>query len=157
MFSEELPSVVIEGESISFLKKLPSFIGEKPFQEIIIPRYTVEQASDMATEYQYQWFDQMGTAYILNAKLSLYNLGITGGLGWEMIYAIERFIQNIWSKYDDYKLAILRGEDVVVDYSVVGEPPCKFKDLQWVLDLSYRAKEPNRIVNQDINFYINYN
>lgn len=160
-FSEVLQPLELI-DTLENLRARPDYISDVIFVPSPNQLYTIEQASDITKSYQYRYVDEMGGLYLLDAKFQIMLAGGTDpnsplNLPYVMILAMQRWIQKLWAKYDTYKIAIMDNQDVTeIDFSDVGEPPCPFKDIQWVIDPAYQAKEPNRQVNLNKDYYINW-
>jgi hypothetical protein len=71
-----------------------------------------------------------------------------------MIESVYRWIDKVWAKAFEYDATI----NAVIDFdNEVGLPACSFRDIIWITKPVYQAIDPNRVVNQDINYYINWN
>lgn len=140
------------------IKNLIGYITDYPFIPQYIPKYDIDFLIDEATKYQYEYFDSLGTTYLLNLKMTLMLSGISleNNLVYEMIKAVECFISKLWREYDKYKIMLANKQDFICDYSTVGLPPCKLADIKWIVDSSYRDIDSNRIVIDDIDYYKNY-
>ncbi len=135
-------------------------------KSVTYQKYTHTDIANLALAYQEQEYDNMGITYLQEVKLNLefYFLAKStpqaekmNVLPYCMILAVRKWIERIWAKYDVYKIQIL--DNVLIEnvsFEEVGNPPCSMKDVQWVVDANYQAKQPNRQVNTNITFYQDY-
>jgi hypothetical protein len=123
--------------------------------------YTKEYIHKLAEEYQDLHFDNKGMIFLSDLKTKLMFMlqgTVTSNLTYQMVEAVNRWVNKVWAKafeYDHESLVLFQTP--TLDYAnEVGLPPCTFRDILWTVDLQFQALEPNRPVNQDINYYINW-
>jgi hypothetical protein len=121
---------------------------------------TKEFIHKQASVYQDRYYDDKGLLFLLNLKVDLirgYGAGVDAVLPFQMIEAVNKWVNNVWSKAFEYDAYASAGVAPTIDYeSSVGLPPCSFRDILWVINPVFQALEPNRPVNMDINYYISY-
>jgi hypothetical protein len=139
---------------------LDCYLSTRPFLIISPISYTKEEINNYVAEYQKRYFDEIGLFSLMNIKTVMMLIPTRNSdeeLILQMILAIEKWINKLWSIYTWYKTQLdadIQISSIILD---IAEPPCKFYDIAWVSNLNnYRSLEPNRIFNMDVNYYINY-
>lgn len=119
-----------------------------------------EDIHKLAEYYQDLYYDSRGVTFLLNVKQDLikaYSGTVDTVLVYQMIESVSRWINKLWNKAFYYDMVAAGGVEPNIDFdNEVGLPPCKFRDIVWILDPSFQVLEPNRVVNQDINYYISW-
>lgn len=119
--------------------------------------HTEVEAFTACKKYIFNNIDDSGLVALLNWKFEFRSLGLVkeSNLTLAMIYSYETWMSKCWAAYDNFKQQIQNNETIILDYSSVGEPACKFKDIQYTFDTSLQALEP-RVFNTDINYYLTW-
>ena len=137
-----------------------------PPTPIYISPLTKQDIHKLAEEYQDNYYDVRGLQYLQNVKGKLERnipvLSLSTNLPYQMIRAVERFVNKIWGYcFTIENLYLVQQNPIVIDYpNNVGLPPCQFRDIMWVLDdnsTGIRLLEPYRTVNTTLSTYLNYN
>ncbi len=122
--------------------------------------YTKDESYDYMNKFQYSYYDETALFSLINLKTMMIintNRNATEELILQMILAVEKWINKLWYIYTEYKIQLEMGMQVSSIEINISEIPCLFYDILWVANFNnYRLKEPSRVVNQDVNFYINY-
>lgn len=121
---------------------------------------TKEFIHEQAGSYQNKYYDDKGLLFLLNLKTDLIRANgasVDTVLPFQMIEAVNKWVNNVWSKAFEYDAYAAAGVTPDINYEAsVGLPPCSFRDILWVINPAFQALEPNRPVNLDINYYISY-
>lgn len=137
-----------------------------PPTPIYVSPLTKMEIHKMAEEYQDEYYDVRGLQYLQNVKgeleRSVSQILLNTNLPYQMIKAVERFINKIWGYcFLVENMYLVQQNPVIIDYATnAGLPPCKFRDIMWVLDdnsTGIRLLEPTRVVDTNLSTYTNYN
>jgi len=134
-----------------------NWLASQPSNESL---YTKEEIHILAERHQDLYFDNKGMLFLMDLKNKLmFGLGqnVVNNLTYQMIEAVNRWVNKLWSVAFYYDAQALEGINVNVNFvSAVGSPPCKFRDILWTVNPEFQAAEPDRVFETDINFYMNY-
>jgi hypothetical protein len=155
--SDSIPNIVEPFTDVWTEQQWFDFMNSVPEHTDVLSK---EEIHKLAENYQDLYYDNRGVTFLLNIKQDLiraYQELVEMVLPYQMIEAASRWVNKVWSRAFYYDTIAAGGIQPNINFELeAGLPPCKFRDIMWVLDSEFQALEPDRVVNQDINYYLNW-
>jgi hypothetical protein len=139
------------------LKALGCYINEVPFEQRVVQIYSIDDTLRELERYKDASFNSDGLTALLRTEtlLSLSGATVNDSLPLAMIAAVHRWLNALYLRQFQYKKQLENGEFLeLINYQDI-VAPCSFRDIQWVLDADFRMIDTERVVNTDINYYLN--
>lgn len=139
------------------LKALDCYLREEVYENHVPQKYTIDDTLEILRRHKDNAFNSDGLTALLQIKMMLMLSGQVkeSNLVLAMIDSVDRWLNALYLRQFIYKQSIESGVYLEnVDYSDI-VAPCSFRDVQWVLSPEFQAIDSARIVNTDINYYLN--
>jgi len=156
-YSVELTAEQLDYFNIDYKSVYESYPNWVSTTSLSDANYSEVEAFKACKLYIFDFVDDSGLVALLNWKFEFRSLGLTKetNLTLAMIQGFETWIAKCWGVYDLKKQDIQANLDITLDYSSAGEPPCKFKDIQYTFDAALQALGP-RTFNMEISYYLTW-